>query len=150
MSPTEPMRSTPAQRGGALGLVLAVPVLLLLYLGALVVRLPFVPFDLVLASPSSSWSQRLLGVVIFMGGAVLFGALIGRNAARTTRPAWQVGARTGSFLAVALILFELTVGESAASPGVTALYLTVLIAGWGLAVGRLLQRTLPGPDQAPA
>lgn len=150
MSDVGSMRSTPAQRGGALGLVLATPILVLLYLGAAWAGLPFVPFDLVLASPSSSWSQRLLGVVIFMAGGILFGALIGRNAARTTRPAWQVGARIGSFVAIALILFELTVGESAASPGVTALWLTVLIAGWGLGVGRLLQRSLPGPDEAPA
>lgn len=150
MSETTGMRSTPAQRGGALGLVLAVPVLILLYLGAVLAGLPFVPFDLVLATPASSWSQRLLGVVIFMAGAMLFGALIGRNAARTTRPAWQVGARIGSFVAITLILFELTVGESAASPGVTALWLTVLIAGWGLGVGRLMQRSLPGPGDAPA
>ncbi len=137
------MRSTPAQRGGALGLVLATPVLVLLYLGAVWAGLPFLPFDLVLALPTSPWSQRLLGVVLFMAGAILFGALIGRNAARTTRPAWQVGARTGSFLAVALILFELTVGQTSASAGVTALWLTAVTVGWGLAVGRLLQRTLP-------
>ncbi|QLQ05516.1 MAG: hypothetical protein HZY76_05065 [Anaerolineae bacterium] len=66
-----------------------------------------------------------------MAGAILFGALIGRNAARTTRPAWQVGARTGSFLAVALILFELTVGQTSASAGVTALWLTAVTVGWG-------------------
>ena len=172
------MRKQPSMTLGALvGGLTSLPVIALLYLGEQFSGLPFVPFDLfdwfarVLpgdiitlgidsivklirtlnlgpTSQSAKLIEQLLALGIFIGIGFVLGAVIAWAIRRIDGPPWQVGAGAGFvlFLGVAGIELYLGLGPNMM---VAALWLVLILIGWGALVGRSLGQLTPAPAEMP-
>jgi DMSO/TMAO reductase YedYZ molybdopterin-dependent catalytic subunit len=157
----------PSLRLGALfGLITALPVMALLFLGEQLASLPFLPFEffdwlaqvlpgnlitlgidamveLIITlnlgntSEVAKTIEQTLALVLFLVAGAAFGAIIAWLVRRSTQPGWEVGGATG---AIAFLLATvLGINRSgSASTIVAVLWTALILLGWGVFLGVLL------------
>ncbi len=161
------MRKPSLGLGALVAAMTSTPLVALLYLGMVYVGLPFLPFDLFdwlarvlpgriitttidtmvliiqalgvgpISSAAKSMEQAM-GIALFLGGTTLIGVVAAWTIRRSTLPALSVGCLAGLFALVLAVVLEIVRGEGFRGlPGL--LWLTFLLVGWGIVVGRLLQ-----------
>ncbi len=150
----------------------SIPLVALLYLGMAYAGLPFLPFDLfdwlarvlpgrIITTTIDSMvhviqalglgpigvvaksTEQAMGIALFLIGMSLIGVGIGWVIRRSTRPAVSAGCLGGLFVLALAIVLEVLRGGIAGGP-TGLLWLTVLLVGWGIVVGKLLG---PGVEQ---
>jgi DMSO/TMAO reductase YedYZ molybdopterin-dependent catalytic subunit len=156
--------------GGLVGLLVTAPLLALLYLGASLLGLPFVPFELfnwitrLLPGPVITWGiDRMLDVLLFLGVDVADTAKAAEQAMAlaaflalglvvglivyslyqrlTARPS-LVGLLAGGLIGLPMVAIAVAAGSSDLSPAVTAVGLFALFLLWGLALTLPARRLL--------
>ncbi len=149
--------------GGLVGLLVTAPLLALLYLGASLLGLPFVPFELfnwitrLLPGPVITFGiDRMLDLLLFLGvdvantaktaeqamallafltlGLVVGLVLYGLNRRLVARPG-LIGLLAGGLVGLPLVGIAVAAGSSDLSPAVTAISLFILFLLWGLGLG---------------
>jgi DMSO/TMAO reductase YedYZ molybdopterin-dependent catalytic subunit len=168
------MRKQPPLTLGALvGGLTSLPVMALLYLGEQFAGLPFVPFDLfdwlarvlpgdiitlgidsivrlirtLNLGPISELAkliEQLLALGIFIAIGFVFGAVIAWAIRRIDGPPWQAGAWTGLVLLLLVAGIELYLGLGT-NIMVAAVWLALVLVGWGALVGRSLGQLTSTP-----
>ncbi len=139
-------------------LLLTIPLAALLYLGRMLLGLPFVPEDLygwfvragvrpfvllydwfvgsgTAATQSNHPAVFILSIALFLIigllVAILFHLLVGRKSSVLD---WVDGVAIGALFGVPLILVSLNLGSSILNPLVQSAWLAVLFIGWGVAL----------------
>src|SRR5574341_824022 len=159
-------------RGGLLGGLSALTVVALTYLGERFARLPFIPFDIfdwmtralpgglitfvidtmvrvitgLHLGPTSTVAklgEMTIAVMQFILGGVVFGLVLAFLGRRWPGRLVTLGALGGLLLIIPTVLVEVWLGFPAAGPLVTLIWLVVIFAGWGAALGRLIRDTSP-------
>jgi DMSO/TMAO reductase YedYZ molybdopterin-dependent catalytic subunit len=160
------MKETSLRLGAVFGLITAVPLTALLYLGEQLAALPFIPFeffdwlarmlpgnivtlgidamvDLIIAldlantGDTAKVIEQALALIIFLVAGAAFGAIVAWLVQRSSRPGWEVGAAAGLFYFLLVTLLGLNTGGSAGLL-ITLLWTSLLLIGWGVFLGMLL------------
>lgn len=157
-----------------LSLMLAAPLIALMYLANQLVGLPFVPFDIfdwvarvtpgplitfgidlmidtmlavgVSVADLAKTAEQIMAVGIFLTAGILGGMLVLLViTARDIEPDWINGLIAGLILAAPVVAIHLAISNSALSPLLRLLWLALLFVGWGTALMYAHRATLPQP-----
>ncbi|HEX9027582.1 MAG TPA: molybdopterin-dependent oxidoreductase, partial [Anaerolineales bacterium] len=159
---------------GVLGGLTAIVLMALSYIGAKLMSLPFLPFDIfdwmarylpggiinfvidsqvklitsLRLGPTASTAKLVengIAIVQFIVAGILFGLFLGWVGRRQPQNLISTGTVAGLIAAGVMIFIEATYRFPAAGAFISILWLVIILASWGGILGRLIRETAPLP-----
>jgi DMSO/TMAO reductase YedYZ molybdopterin-dependent catalytic subunit len=155
--------------GALVGLLLAAPLIAVMYLAQQVARLPFIPFELfdwttrvlpgdivtfgidlmidsmlllqINVADTAKQAEQAMAILIFLFGGVLIGALyFAWLKARMSTPDVLSGVIVGALFGMPPIGISIAIGEPTISPILRILWLSALFLAWGVSLSWITRR----------